>query len=517
MGNRPRLAATTLVLSFFATARAQAANYEVGPAQAIKSPCSLFAQKTLGPGDVVLVDSGTYTDACQVTASGSSQQPITLQGAPGPRPVFDATGLDLSGAGSVPRAVFQFTGGSHWVAEHLELKNASGSSGNGAAFRVTADSDDITIQDVSIHDCQDGVMGDGAGAATIKESEIFHNGANDGQTHNFYMQNDTVHLIGNYIHDSNGGQNVKMRARYVELFYNYIANAGNYEIDLIQGPLTGNANANVAMVGNIVVRNPNAANDGQTIVWGSDNPAQAGRNGSLYAINNTFVMTAGTNRLFNAISPPSSSRINLINNIIHASTTGTAVGSGAGTDAIIVGTNNWVTTGIAAPASLMGSVTGSDPGFVSATDYELTTGAAVIGKGLSFPTFVDGAGTTQDGTPKFETIVASGQFSTVGRPANATLDLGAYEFGTPGDAGLPDGGVVGGDDAASGGDASPGDAFIADSSNGAGPPGDGAQGQGAAPATSSGCGCTVGAATWGGGSLASWWVLAIAMLRRRRR
>ena len=85
---------------------------------------------------MVEVDPGTYTDACQLTASGTESAPIVLRGAPGPRPVFDAVGLDLSGAGSVPRAIFQFTGGSHWRVQHLELKNAArarakGSRGSG--------------------------------------------------------------------------------------------------------------------------------------------------------------------------------------------------------------------------------------------------------------------------------------------------------------------------------------------------------------------------------------------------
>ncbi|HZX42508.1 MAG TPA: hypothetical protein VFE93_11775, partial [Myxococcaceae bacterium] len=96
-------------------------SYPVGPSRAWKSPCALEAGVTLQPGDVVEVDFATYTDACQLKASGTEAAPIILRGVPGPRPLFDAAGLDLSGAGSVPRAIFQFTGGSHWLVEHLEL------------------------------------------------------------------------------------------------------------------------------------------------------------------------------------------------------------------------------------------------------------------------------------------------------------------------------------------------------------------------------------------------------------
>ena len=107
---------------------AWATTYPVGPSRAYKTPCLLVASVALQPGDIVEVDPGTYTDACQLTASGTAAKPITLRGVPGPRPLFDATGLDLSGAGSVPRAIFQFTGGSHWRVQHLELENAANAS-----------------------------------------------------------------------------------------------------------------------------------------------------------------------------------------------------------------------------------------------------------------------------------------------------------------------------------------------------------------------------------------------------
>ncbi len=86
-----------------------AATYSVGATRTYTSVCTLAAAVPLQPGDVVEIDPGTYTDASQLTASGTAQAPITLRGVPGmARPVFDATGLDLSRADSVPRAIFQF-------------------------------------------------------------------------------------------------------------------------------------------------------------------------------------------------------------------------------------------------------------------------------------------------------------------------------------------------------------------------------------------------------------------------
>ena len=71
---------------------AWATTYPVGASRAYKTPCLLVASVVLQPGDIVEVNPGTYTDACQLTASGTAAKPITLRGVPGPRPLFDATG-----------------------------------------------------------------------------------------------------------------------------------------------------------------------------------------------------------------------------------------------------------------------------------------------------------------------------------------------------------------------------------------------------------------------------------------
>jgi len=508
----------------FVAAPAFATQYEVGAGKTYTSPCKLFAAVMLQPGDVVLVDAGTYTDACQIKQSGTAQSPIVMKGAPGPRPVFDATGLDLSGAGTVPRAIFQFTGASHWRVSHLELKNASGSGANGAAFRATAGSDDDVVFDNSIHDNQDGLMSDGAGTFTIADNEIFHNGAGDGQSHNMYLDSDTVRIVGNYIHDSNGGQNVKLRVHYAEVLYNLIANAGNYEMDLIQGPpLTDEPNSNVVLIGNVVVRNPNAANDGQTILFGSDNPNQTGRNGNFYAIDNTFVMTASTNRLVRALAPAPGAKIIFYNDIIHATVAGTNVSFDATTAALFTGSNNWVTTGVTSPAGLTGTIGGADPGFVSATDFHLTASSPARDEGTSTLSYVDGAGATHPGAPTSEfAALGGGAYGTVNRLQDGTIDLGAFEYGTP-DGGAPEGGGPGGSDASAGGGDDGGG--IGDDGGGVSTtPAEGGAGpaNGASSGPSSGCGCHVtgsdaGAGTGGGAGLGAALLLAAPLVRRRRR
>jgi len=414
-------------------------SYPVGPSRAWKSPCALEAGVTLQPGDVVEVDFATYTDACQLKASGTEAAPIILRGVPGPRPLFDAAGLDLSGAGSVPRAIFQFTGGSHWLVEHLELKNAHNAADNGAAFRLTAGSLDVVIEDVSVHDCQDGFMSDGVATLTVRSSDVFRNGV-AGYSHNFYVQGDSIVLIGNHIHDSVHGQNVKIRSHHALLAYNLIENAGNYEIDLIQNPPQTDApNANVTLLGNVIVRPASADNNSQVILWGTDNAADPGRNGSLYAINNTFVLANSSNRLFHAINPAAGSQIHLVNSIVHATVTGTGLAADATTAAILVGSNDWISSQVTTAGTLTGSLTGANPGFVSASDLHLAAGSPAIGAGAAGVTYVDGTGSVVSGVPDQE---FAGPVGTRPRAAASALDLGAYGFALASDGGTPDAGAA---------------------------------------------------------------------------
>ena len=497
----PVLVCVTVGLLF--TQSAWAATYAVGSTQAHKSVCALLADTkvTLGPDDVINVDAGTYTDACQVHPSGSAGHPITLQGAAGPRPVFDAKGLDLTGSGSVPRAILQFTNASYWVVQHLEFKNATNSSKNGAAFRVTAGGHDITYRDASIHDNDDGAMSDGPVSIVIENSEIFHNGADDGQSHNLYLTGDFVRLQGNYIHDSVGGQNVKLRVHTIELLYNLIANEGNYAIDFEQAANTEAANSNAVMIGNVVIRNPKAINHGQTIVFGADDTDYV-RNGNLYAINNTFVFTDSNTGFLHMLRPAPGSKAYFYNNVFHTTASGIKLAFDAASDGLMSGSNNWLTTGVTPATAFTASATGAAPGFVSATDLHLAAGAAVIDKGMTSPMYVDGTGASKDGTPTLQ----YGQLSTVGRPVSSPLDLGAYEFGTPTstDGGLDDDGgpAVGAD----GGPTVSADGGVTDSDAG-GTDGD----------SSGGCSCDLSSPA----PITSAWPLllggALLVLRRRRK
>jgi hypothetical protein len=435
-------------------ATAAATTYPVGATRMYHSPCMLAAAVTLQPGDIVEVDQGTYTDACQLTASGTAQAPIVMRGVAGARPVFDATGLDLSGSGQVPRAIFQWTNASYWQVSHLELTKAANASNNGSGFRLTAGAHDVTFSDMSIHDNQDGAQSDGVSVITIENSDIYANGANDGQSHNLYLQGEVVRLIGNHIHDSHGGQNIKLRTRYIEIIGNYVENAGNYEVDLIQSANTAMPNANAVLIGNVFVRATSADNNSQTILFGTDNAADAtgSRNGALYAIGNTFVLRNASNQLFHVLTTtpaPAATHVYLYNNIVYATVAGTHLTSDATTEGYLTGSNNFIATGIAGGAALTGTIGGTNPGFAGSDDYHLAAGSPAIDVGLSQPQYADGNGAMQNGAPMVEPTPPIG--SEPRYVVGPAIDLGAFEFGnmppaggdptdSPGDGGTSGGG-----------------------------------------------------------------------------
>ncbi|MEP6859156.1 MAG: hypothetical protein ABJE66_00950 [Deltaproteobacteria bacterium] len=410
-----------------------ATTYPVGATRMYQSPCVLAKAVALQPGDIVEVDPGTYTDACQLTASGTEQAPIVMRGVAGARPVFDATGVDLSGSGSVPRAIFQWTNASYWQVSHLELTKAANASKNGAGFRLTAGAHDVTFSDMSIHDNQDGAQSDGVSVITIENSDIYANGANDGQSHNLYLQGEVVRLIGNHIHDSHGGQNIKLRTRCIEIIGNYVENAGNYEVDLIQSANTAMPNANAVLIGNVFVRATSADNNSQTILFGTDNPADANgsRNGALYAIGNTFVLRNASNQLFHVLTTtpaPAATHVYLYDNIVYATVAGTKLTSDAATQAYVTGSNNFIMDGIGGvPAALTATVGGTSPGFAGSDDYHLAAGSPAIDVGLAQPQYADGNGAMQDGAPMVESTPPIG--SEPRYVVGAGIDLGAFEFG----------------------------------------------------------------------------------------
>ena len=95
-----------------------------------------------------------------------------------------------------------------------------------------------------VHDCpRQGILGadNDSGSLTLERVEVHHCGGGT-QDHQIYMASDEVAHPGSvfrmqscWIHDANGGNNVKSRAERNEIYFNWIEGAFYHELELI-GP-----------------------------------------------------------------------------------------------------------------------------------------------------------------------------------------------------------------------------------------------------------------------------------------
>jgi plastocyanin len=396
----------------------QAATYNVGSGQTYPTLNSLPA---LNPGDLVQVNPGTYNEVVRWTRGGTAASPITIRGIGSSRPVVDANGKTVDGALPNPRAAFQIEA-SYITIENIEFINARNGN-NGSGIRVTSFSgtttNAVTIRNCKITYCDMGMQSDTNDNLLIESCEVAFNGTSafSGGSHNFYLNGNKTTLRFCYIHDSLYGQNFKTRGHYTELLYNTIAYSQDGEIGMVDSANTATANSNAVMIGNIIIAKPrdSAWNHARFIQFGQD--VGGTHTGTLYCLNNTFI--AGDSRInFVDVNISAASAV-LKNNIFSNSST---IGDGT-----LSGTNNWMLSSAAIPPGVTSTVLGSDPGLVNpgARDCHLVSGSQCVNAGASSPSYVDGTGASQSGVPTLQYVV---DFSSVARPVNGTLDIGAYEL-----------------------------------------------------------------------------------------
>ncbi len=406
-----------------------AATYKVGPGQS-------FAQITeietmLAPGDVVeVMGDATYQGNIHIRpeSSGTSAQKVTLRGIPvnGKRPVISG-GAEY---GIVLHA-------SHFVFEGFEVTG-------GAAYCVVHKGDDVTIRDVVVHDCpMHGILGTDSesGDLTMEYTEVYANGNGD-HHHQIYIATDESMYPGSrfrmqhcYVHDGNGGNNVKTRSERNEIYYNWIegASVGYHLLDMIgpdgQDPTLAREDSDV--VGNVLIQHGmwNVARMG-----GDGTGETQGRYRFAY---NTIILDSSA-QIFraqdgidslevddNVFYLPQGGSPNLLDD------SGAAWASG---QRVAIGHNNFVDAHMS-PDFLTGTIAGADPGFENGAAFQFVPvkssplvdqsvgpvgpSGHEIPSPLDAPVFVPPPRGIDNG-------LAAAARNLVG-----PLDVGAFEFGSP--------------------------------------------------------------------------------------
>ena len=469
------------------TGVASAATYKVGPSQQYKQLSAVKA--LLKPGDVVEVDGdASYAGGVVFDQPGSAANKITIRGlrVNGKRPV-------ISGATNTIEAQAD-----HYVFEGLDI--------TGGSFRCFYHhAHDVTLRDSVIHDCaKHGLLGadQDSGSLLLEYVEVYKCGGGTFD-HQIYMATDeTAHpksvfrMQHCYVHDANGGNNVKSRAERNEIYYNWIQGAQYHELELIgpDGQTEALAREDSDVVGNVLVKTAT------TFVarFGGDGTGQT--HGRYRFVNNTVVTQPGGSAVFRLFDGIES--VEMHNNVFWATGSGTVnlvrmvEATWKSGSAVIGGSANWYKTGSTnAPSQWTGSLNGANPGFIDATtsDLRLTAGSPAIDKGgttaspngYAFPSPLGAPGYH----PPLHTVMASG--SALPRPSVGAIDLGAFEYGT-GTGGTGTGGTGTGGTGGSAGSASGG------SAGSAGAPSGGASSGGASSGGASSGGASSGGASSGG-------------------
>ncbi len=201
------------------------AELRIGPGQPFATIAAAVAAAK--DGDELLVQAGTYiNDFAYIDAN------ITIRGvggmakllateAPGNRKGILVTNADVT-------------------LDRLDLSGARVPDGNGAGVRY--EGGDLLITNSRIHHNENGILANPVpdGTITIRNSEIDHNGAGDGYTHNVYAGRIArLTIEDSYIHGASVGHQVKSRAEETVITGSRIfdgpGGTGSYSIDLPDG------------------------------------------------------------------------------------------------------------------------------------------------------------------------------------------------------------------------------------------------------------------------------------------
>jgi hypothetical protein len=256
------------------------------------------AYQAAAAGDSILVypkDAGASYDSVAVYLTKRNLAILGVA-ASGQRVVLHGNGYNYTGAGSVPRAMFQFNPGADSCdVENFDISGCSNDSYNGAACRINQ-VNDITIRNCEIHANDMGLMSNGsvvdnsAANQLIEDCIVHDNGnANDaGYNHNFYMGGTSVIIRGCNVYAATTGHDIKSRAHITIVEGCFVHDCQNREFDLVDDATNTTAPGSHALVaGCVIVKAANASGNKTVMHFGQD-----GGNdhvGTLFVVHCTIV------------------------------------------------------------------------------------------------------------------------------------------------------------------------------------------------------------------------------------
>jgi len=422
--------------------------------------------EALAPGDSVNIHwrAAPYLDKWVICRVGTQAQPIVVHGVPDPvtgaRPVIDgqdAVTRSQLNFWSENRGVIKIGGANTppdtqpaWiVVENLDIRGArtpntfTGRSGltayaaNASAIYVEK-GDHVTVRNCHIHDSGNGFFcAYTTNELLVERCNIFGNG-NVGSIyeHNNYTEAKGATFQFNRFGPllaGAGGNNLKDRSAGCVIRYNWIE-GGNRQLDLVESDyteLTGDPRYHETFVyGNVLLETGDDGNS-QVVHYGGDGGASAGyRKGTLHFYANTVVSRrTGNTTLLRLSTDDESAEVR--DNILFVTAAGNrlALLDQTGT---LVATRNWIKTGWVksfsggTPAVTdAGQVLGADPAFTTqaANDFRLVAGSPCVDQAVALdPACVPSH------LPAYEYVQPAGG---VVRPADGTMDLGAFELASP--------------------------------------------------------------------------------------
>lgn len=422
---------------------AGADSYEVGPTRAFTQLAQVAP--LVGPGDLVLVDGGSTYQPVLFTNDGTAGAPIVVRGL-----------RDGSGARPV------LSGGTNTIeiqADHFVLEGFEVTAGS---FRcVFHHADDLTLRDLYVHDCPaHGILSadEDSGSLTLEYSEIARCG-NGSSQHALYVTSDqnahpgsVFRMRGCYVHDGTGGNLLKSRAERNEIYFNWFEGARYHLLELI-GPDEDavtpppGIREDSDVVGNVLVHKdydppgPPGPFDGSFyfVRAGSDIRCdEDGHNstrGRYRFAHNTFVRTTDSNgshvfRPFGYLQT-----LEMHGNVFWSEATGAMNlvraddGERCWTDGEqILGSDNWVENGTAAPSGWSDTIVGASPGFANgaALDFRPAGASALLDAVASAPPTIVAFPFPNGLWPP---VVEPSRLPLAGPPAWPRAADGAYDVG----------------------------------------------------------------------------------------